>query len=305
MNSKIRIASITMGIIIAVIISFFYLYADVLTKLVGWWCSPVENGKNYYAMRGIGTYGDLWLNGYLGIFFRFKYVGTLTWAAIPLFIHFLANIRGRRKWELGLCFVVIASCVVIGVRGYANYRYQGTVYPMLLSLVILYGWEIVRKIKPFSRKIVIVIMCMLICGNYYHFRRKFVSNIFGNLLGESPKFPSRIVEYIENIQDLACDEVILECNQPLLYYHTSKKGLNYFDRRMIKLYKKYDDVWKAADVMYNSLNVRYIFTKNRIEERLKGRRWEILNRISSECCYLVIVDHGYKLYKMKNVQSKV
>src|SRR3989339_662568 len=75
------------------------LAEDIYDFAKNWLQSDAQGGS---FVREIGTNYDLWLNGYLGIFFRFKMFGGLNWLAVPLFIYFLITIKKRKRWEIAM-----------------------------------------------------------------------------------------------------------------------------------------------------------------------------------------------------------
>ena len=195
---------------------------DVYNSAKSWLQSEAKHG-NY--TRGIGTNKDLWLNGYLGPFLRFKMFGSLNWLAFPLLIYFLVTIRKRERWEIALALVLTLSCIFICMRGYMNYRYQLTLFPALITMIFLFGWQILRYRNWKVVSVVAVVCSCLLSANSYSLRETYTyywkGSIGCGLPGEL--FPYKLIEYInENVRD---DSVILERNQPILYYHTNKKNL--------------------------------------------------------------------------------
>ncbi|MFC1816926.1 hypothetical protein ACFL0M_13560, partial [Thermodesulfobacteriota bacterium] len=138
------IATICIGLVIVSACAIILWRPSSSYELFQNWLNKSLNSYNY-TYRGIGANKDLWLNGYLGIFFRFKYFGYLNWLFIPLSIYFLINITKKERWKIALWSVVIGLSIFLSIKGYLNYRYQLTLFPMLLSLILLYGWEVFRN----------------------------------------------------------------------------------------------------------------------------------------------------------------
>lgn len=248
--------------------------------------------------RGIGTYKDLWLNGYLGIFFRFKYFGVLNWLSFPMLISFFATIRKRERWQIALGFVLCMSCAFICIRGYENPRYQFTLFPALITLIFLFGWDALRK-KGRKTAVVALLICsgILLIASYSSrdtYRYDYRAGTGDGEPGE--RFPYKMINYIEGKAIVEDDSAILECNQPILYYHTSKKGLSFRDRSM----KGFYDAASLEDafwILKDKLKVRYVLRRD-----THGRR---LDSIISIGCDLVCEDQGYKLYKVKELPNNL
>lgn len=214
---------------------------------------------------------DIWFNGYLGVFFNFKMFGVLNWIAIPLLIYFLYTLKKREKWQIATVFVIAAGCIFICVQGYSNFRYQLTLHPLLLTLIFLTAWEIARRIH---KK---VIIAMAIC--FFFVSVVFARPLFDKCLSVGEKYivsgnienlyPTKVINFIEEKVILDEDCVILECNQPLLYYHTTKKGLSYTDIRVKKFYRNWTDKEKAFQILWDELKVRYILSEGPLDKRFK------------------------------------
>lgn len=125
MRKRLIIIIVTLSVVLLICVFSTYFLGDVYNLVRSWSTTEAPGG---YFSRGIGTNKDLWLNGYLGPFLRFKMFGSLNWLAFPLFIYFLVTIRTRQRWEIALCLVLSASCIFICIKGYMNYRYQFTLF---------------------------------------------------------------------------------------------------------------------------------------------------------------------------------
>lgn len=210
------------GILLAsILICVGYLYFDKeVYNLARNWLTAETHGE---FLREIGTNIDLWRNGYLGIFFRFKMFGVLNWLAFPLFIYFLITLRKRERWEIALGLVLSTSFIFICIQGYANYRYQLTLHPILLTIIFLFGWQVLKKQKRKVIGVIILFCSFILFLNCYSLRESYQyywnKGIGNGKPGE--RFPYKLIEYINN--NVTDDSVILERDQPMLYYHTSKK----------------------------------------------------------------------------------
>ena len=87
---------------------------------------------------------NLIFNGYLGAFFRFRIFPLVTFFVLPLGVLYF------KERKINYEIIVILSClllsmILIGYRGYYNYRYQLTLVPVILILAS-------KFLKAFDRK---------------------------------------------------------------------------------------------------------------------------------------------------------
>jgi len=316
--------SVIFFIALMVVICFFVFFSSYLEQVRTWLNSPVPGIKpEQYTYRDMATYKDFWLNGYLGLFFRFKYMGNLNWLAIPLFLHFVSTIRKRQRWEIAICFVFVLSVVALSITGYTNYRYQATLFPFTISIIMLQGWDIIIKRSVSIRVIVFVAVFIMICinCNNTYLPKKFrlfnksnnnvSSEVTGRGRGSSKLnvFPGEIIRCINDIKDMNMDDVILECNVPIVYYYTTKKGLYYLNKPISKpmsdfytYYPKGQKV-KALKILKNEAKVKYILTRTIIEEYMQSEnllRFKVILATLKNDCDLICEDKGYKLYRIKD-----
>ena len=216
-------------ITIAALFYCFYGGEDLLNSFLIWLDAKAPKGN---FSRGIGTNKDFWVNGYLGILFRFKHFGVLNWLALPMCFYFFATIKKRERWEIAIALVLILSCVFIAVKGYSNHRYQLTNYPALLTIIILFGWELLSKLG--KKKIhmilsvfgcIIVFFSALMIKQFYSFKGTGSSywkgDIYERVLGGP--FPYNLFEYIDN--KLPDNSIITGDNKILLYHYYNESLL--------------------------------------------------------------------------------
>ena len=286
------ISCITVMVVIACLtLSIYVIDGDMWQTLSAWLDAEALGGR---FDRDIGTNRDLWLNGYLGIFFRVKMFGGLNWLALPLFTHFLFTIRKKHRWEIALAMVVVLSTVFICLQGYANFRYQLTIFPMLITLIFLYGGNFTGKLHIKFVSIIGVTCLLVLTIAFYPIGKKYWSYWASGKIYE--KFeqldPHRMINYIEKDIYLEDDSVILECNQPLLYYHTSKKGLSYVDRKVRVVYRMKKNPQRAYEVLKEKLKVRYVLAREPFDC--------YSDHIINTYCQLILDDQGFKLYKLRD-----
>lgn len=239
------------------------LTEDIYSLAKNWLQSDARGGS---FVREIGTNFDLWRNGYLGIFFRFKMFGWLNWLAVPLFTYFLITIKKRKRWEIALGLSLCLASIFICLQGYQNFRYQLTLFPVLTPIIFLFGWKI---LKEKNKKIiggVVLVCCLMLLGNLY-FSKDSYQYYFNSGIGHGrpgERFPYKLIQYIN--EEVDENSVIRELNQPLLYYHTNKNS---------KIKGEVKD--------------RYVLSRN---SRLAGHD-------------LVIEDQGYRLYKKKTASEQL
>jgi hypothetical protein len=103
-----------------------------------------------------------WINGYLSILTNTKYSGPFCLLIIPSWIYLY------KKKRLEACLFFVAAVFLIGMKGYINYRYAYTLFPLMLfvtgyvlameicdypsngfsSHLVLYRFRIVSQILP-------------------------------------------------------------------------------------------------------------------------------------------------------------
>ncbi|CAB1065070.1 hypothetical protein D1BOALGB6SA_9867 [Olavius sp. associated proteobacterium Delta 1] len=293
---------------------FWVFWGNAVSEIVaGWLHRPVSGTSIQHSkMREISTQKDLWLNGYLGIFFRVKFFGYINWLAIPLVIYFLTQFHQAKRWQLALLFVLTLSTIIICTMGYKNYRYQLTLYPVILTLVLLYTYDIIIDKFNISKKIVnlflmATILITLAAGIGTNFS-KFKSILIDRLKQPSIKsahvqnptrgFPAQIIQFLNNLEQE--DWAILECNQPILYYYTNKRGVYYLSNGVVSvLIAKRKKFAEIVTEFKKRFNIKYIFISEQIEALNRHNRWRVLNTITKNYCDLIMEEYTYKLYRLR------
>lgn len=120
--------------------------------------------------RGIDSPLKLLFNGYLGHFFRFRYLGNINWLMLPLLIHVLLTWRSRPKWEKALVCWYILALILIGLQGYFNYRYAQTLMPLTIVMVMVTLWRFLQhELLVKLRHVVMCFVLLLVVYNTYHY----------------------------------------------------------------------------------------------------------------------------------------
>lgn len=260
--------------------------------------------------REIETKNRLWLNGYLGLFFNFGRVGYWSWLVLPLFLVFLAGLKKKRKWEIALACVYILSVVLIGTKGYFNYRYALTLIPFNVTFILAFGRDV---FAGFHR--------MLRVGAYGFIALLIIFNIRQHNPTMFQVIPPPRVDSIPwgllnkiNAMNLKRDGAFLECNAPAFYYYTNKMGFSYEKRFLhnkpgILTEQGIDNIFqeeagvkepdpekmaRAFDIMKSRYNIKYIFIN-----KLPNYFVE-LNELIRYGCDMLAAEKSYSLFKLKD-----
>jgi len=130
--------------------------------------------------RRIETPIKFWMNGYLGHFFNFKYLGNINWLLLPLSLFaFLKLNYFNQEWKKSFAVAYLLALVLISVKGYFNARYQLTLLPITLSALLYFLWLYLehQDLQTFKKFVLMLIMGLV-----------FINDVFGILfLRESSK----------------------------------------------------------------------------------------------------------------------
>ena len=128
---------------------YFYLIIGILFLVVLYSIQTKidESVKDVNLIyRRIETPTKFLLNGYLGHFFNFKYLGVLNWLIIPFGIYAVFKLHFLdTKWKKALALSYILILILISVKGYFNSRYQLTLMPITLTMAILFLWLYLKE----------------------------------------------------------------------------------------------------------------------------------------------------------------
>lgn len=254
------------------------------------------------ALGEIETPAKKILNGYLGVFFRFKYLGNINWLILPLLIWFLVTVKKRERWQTALLFVWLVTTIFISVKGYANPRYQLTLFPLTSGMVLLLLWQFLE-----GKKRVIKILCLSLVGiislfNIIHYVDDYNKYWKLRVSRQDSYFPSQLVEYLNTSEDINDQSKVFTINQPFFFYYTGKKGIDY-----LSPFKR--GIWLEASKTRGNMNAVYRLLKKKYMGRyilLKSSqeryfRWKTLAEFLHCQCKLVMEDHGRRLYRVRDI----
>jgi hypothetical protein len=240
--------------------------------------------------RRIETPTKLLLNGYLGHFFNFKYLGNLNWLIIPFGIYAVVKLRFfDTPWKKALALSYLMALLLISVKGYFNARYQLTLMPLTLPMAVLFISLYIQEnnLVKYKYHIVLSLFLLIIINTAVGFL--FMQQKTGNTVTDDKgglmyklMHPLETLTKIENkqksnaypvidfIRTLPKEDKILVNNLPMLYYYTSKSGTYY---------------WCGDDTYYFSKG-RSLLMENRSIDQMRQFITDTLG-----CKYLLSTDY--------------
>ncbi|NIM15930.1 MAG: hypothetical protein GTO45_28350 [Candidatus Aminicenantes bacterium] len=261
----------------------------------------IETKEEYVG--DIETTGKKWLNGHLGLFFRFKYLGNINWLIIPLLIWFFVS-KARKKlerWQMALVFVWLFTVLLIAVKGYANPRYQLTLFPITSVMVLFLLWKFLEDKKKYTRIFCFSFVAVMCIFNILHYFDNYKATWNLRVALSNPYFPQDLVNYLNTSKDINDESRVFVINQPIFYYHTQKKGVDYLSPyavfAWIEFRKKVGSRRKAFRLLKKAYKVNYILLKA-IHKRFY--RSIMLEEFLNCECKLVREDNGWLLYKLRD-----
>uniref|UniRef100_UPI00404B44D6 hypothetical protein n=1 Tax=Flavobacterium sp. TaxID=239 RepID=UPI00404B44D6 len=292
-------------IVALVTVAFIWFIYDVLSQV-----TPGAD-LNLQA-RKIETTTKLILNGYLGAFFAFNYLGNINWLLIPLALiyYFVAKPKITRI-HVAFIFLIVFALVLIGLKGFFNPRYAFTLLPLLVFLVFELTWKTSKLLNtPILRYASLVFLIGLISWNFY---REAISIRFTQKVSEimvesddkatlvSNSNDAEVLDVMEFINDMSTTDYFLVDNAPEFYYHTSKKGHYYWNGDDL-LYMKNGrtkliegkSLSEISDTLENDLSCKYIFSYS----TYRGYNTRFDEYLSTKC-KLIAFDKDYRqLYQI-------
>ncbi|UTW62649.1 hypothetical protein KFE98_00385 [bacterium SCSIO 12741] len=261
-----------------------------------------------------------WANGYLGTLFRFTYIGTLSLLAIPAMVRFALTWKTRVPWQKGLFLFYLFMLLLLGVKGYTNFRYLSTtvVINTLFVLAMVGEWASgVDRSWRFRLGVglflVIMINPMMNLGKFSHFLKIRLAQ------SQSASAPTDLYEEMERKQMINPDNQLTVAHASNWFYFTDIPAQTYGISTVMK-----NRVYRGM-VTVDSLD--YLFpmvqdsgyrlnesTFQQAFQKLKqdyGSRYMLfypyreyyipeLFFLARKGAYLIGEDKGYKLYRLKD-----
>lgn len=199
----------------------------------------VEDPDTNLAARNIETPIKLWINGYLGLFFGFKYLGNINWLLLPLGTIFLLKHKFKlppHQWAL-IAFFLLAFGL-IALKGFFNFRYALTLFAFSIFMV----FYLLKKVSP-SQAFFLGASVILLITVFYHSQRmiftprvmeKIQLTLFSDELIEEEAEQSvsgemkKVEHLLESEEIKGVEGQVLVNNLPDFYYLTEGKGLYYW-----------------------------------------------------------------------------
>lgn len=203
--------------------------------------------------RNIETPLKMWLNGYLGMFFHFKMTGTLAWVIIPFLIGWAFNFKKMNRSLQSVLIAFTGIVILIAIKGYFNYRYQLTIYPIIVAIIILASFFVISKKYPELRIHIVcgLFLLFLANANFAMYFSKIASRILHtkenqlNSKDSNPMFPENLKGTFSELTQLINQQnesIFLVNDLSLFYYYTEKRGVY---------------MWGEKDIYYDSLGYNY------------------------------------------------
>lgn len=97
--------------------------------------------------REIETTDKMWLNGYLGHFFRLNYFTLFNWLLIPILVYDFFKIKRATVSKKVFLFVYLFCLILIGAKGYFNSRYSLSLYPVSIAYMLIWLSQFLKTKK--------------------------------------------------------------------------------------------------------------------------------------------------------------
>ncbi len=285
----------------------------------------VPNADKNLQAREIETPVKLWLNGYLGAFFSFNYLGNINWFLIlllPLYVFYVK--QQENKYSIFypinkiLLMFFFMSFILISLKGFFNHRYQFTLLPFLIFFVFYLHWLLtsldtsISKWK-FSFAIFLVVLVLLNFLNQM-FGDRFNEKLYKTFnIGIKKSFNTSSIaqnEYQFNFEKachvnnvlhyinyLKTTRYFLVNNLPDFYYRTDKKGYYYwceddafYSEHGIKNLMNSDNMNDIKTKLLKQMNCKYIYTY-----KIYFNYSEVFDKFVLNNCKLIAYDDDYRM----------
>lgn len=253
------------GLVVAGFFMFLFTSGAVTEVFREWWNAPSAMAK-IHPNRGIETVGKLWKDGYLRFFFNYELFGCLPALGLPALIAFLVTIRRRPRWQTALVFVGSLSAVLIGAKGYYNFRYAFTLTPFIVVFILFLAWTLSKR--PFVRAILLGVVCVLAiysyrvqAERYRHYTRE---------LSSSPKadrLPYGLIDYLNR----ACAQTnsrVLVMGDLWPQYYTRCRAINYDHPDVFQTLQRADE--DCLTYLLKEHSIRYLSSEGESDTFLRS-----------------------------------
>ena len=287
-----------------------FLVVAIVTVLFIWFMygllSEVTPGADLNLQaRKIETPTKLILNGYLGAFFAFNYLGNINWLLIPLALIYYFGAKPKiTRIHVAFIFLIAFALILIGLKGFFNPRYAFTLLPLFVFLVFELTWKTSKLLNtPTLRYASLVFLIGLIGWNFYRevFSIRFTEKV-SEILAEDKDIPTKnsndveVADVMEYVNEMKTSDIFLVDNAPEFYYHTSKKGHYYWNGDDF-LYMKNGrsklmegkSLTEISDTLKNDLGCKYIFSYS----TYRGYNLRF-DEFLSKKCKLIASDKDYR-----------
>jgi disulfide bond formation protein DsbB len=252
----------------------------------------------------IETTPKKWLNGHFGLFFRFKHLGNLNWLLPLLLIIFIIKQRKNGKklerWQKALMFVWFVTTVFLGLKGYGNARYQLTLFPVTVTMILLLMWKLLENQKRFIKFIVFSLVAITSIFNVVHYGEHFRNTWERRVELKTQTFPKKLIDYINSNPKINNNSRVFVINQPIFFYQTRKWGLDYFAPDAVGIWRELrrniGNSEKVYKILKKRLDVNYILLKSIRKHFYRGRQ---LEEFLETQCVRVMEDNGWLLFRLR------
>ena len=255
--------------------------------------SLIKNPRNFF--RDVDTDAKRWLNGHLGMFFRFRYFGNVVWMALPILVFLLFTFRRRERWQLALMFVLTVLLIIIGLKGARNARYQFTVFPILLTMTLTFFWEEMKYAARWVRLLLLLFLAGLCLFNIVHYLNWYGFFWQMTVVDGKKNFPKETVRYLKEIREKNPASRILVCNQPYYFYYIEGGGVDYRHPEA-KLLLRTEGNRRELFGMLRRLGIRFILFDFRVAATQKAK---VFSEIVNLDCNQVLSEGGVRLVEMR------
>jgi hypothetical protein len=246
-----------------------------------------------------------WLNGHLGLFYRFKQLGNINWLIIPLLIWFLTTKKIKKeRWQWALLFAWGLTVVFIGIKGYYNSRYQLTLFPFTSAVVLFLSWKFLEDKSKMIKTLGFSFITLACLFNIYHYSDLYKTYRDLRVSVKTPHFPYQLMDYLKSSPDPGKGSRVLTINQPIFYYHVDQKGVDYISPSAINVwveFKKRTGTVGTRQDLYQLLRKRYGVKYVLLSAvDLRFQRSTMLGEFLHCEGKLVVEDQGWLLYRLRD-----